>query len=169
MPVEVADVHEIIDVLAEADVAVILCGGWGVDALVGEQTRPHDDVDLWVAIEDDEALRAALGRLGFTQLRVDSPWNHVLTDQRGRQVDVHLVRFGEDGTAIYEVANANPYVMPPEVFVTGMIGGRVVSCVSAKQQMLDHAGGYIPGETDFADMRLLHERLGTSYLPPFGG
>jgi Aminoglycoside-2''-adenylyltransferase len=36
MPVEAADVHELLDVLAGAGVAVILCGGWGVDALVGE-------------------------------------------------------------------------------------------------------------------------------------
>jgi lincosamide nucleotidyltransferase A/C/D/E len=122
-----------------------------------------------VAIEDDGTLRAALGRLGFTQLRVDSPWNHVLADQRCRQVDVHLVRFEDDGSALYEVVDDDPYVLPPEVFVTGVIGGRTVRCVSADQQMHDHAGGYVPGETDFADMRLLHERLGTAYLPPFGG
>jgi hypothetical protein len=118
-----------------------------------------------VAIEHDDALRAVLGRLRSTQLRVDSPWNHVLADERGCEVDVHLVRFENDGTAIYESVDDDPYVMRPVVFVTGMIGGRTVRCVNAEQQMLDHAGGYVPGETDLADMRLLHDRLGTANLP----
>jgi lincosamide nucleotidyltransferase A/C/D/E len=168
MPMEVTDVYEVLDALADAGVGATLCGGWGVDALVGEQTRLHEDLDLWVAIEDAETLRAALGQLGFTQLRVDTPWNHVLADERERQVDVHFVRFEEDGTATYEFVDDDPYVLPPEVFVTGTIGERTVRCVSADQQMFDHAGGYVPGETDFADMLLLHERLGTAYLPPFG-
>jgi lincosamide nucleotidyltransferase A/C/D/E len=168
MSVEIADVHELLDVLSRVGVAVTLCGGWGVDALIGEQTRPHDDVDLWVSMEDDSALRTALARLGFTQLRVDSPSNHVLADRSGRQVDVHLVRFAEDGTALFEVVGDEPYVLPPDVLVTGTIGGRKVRCISADQQMLDHASGYVLGETDFADMRVLHDRLGTTYLPPFG-
>jgi lincosamide nucleotidyltransferase A/C/D/E len=168
MPVEIDDVHEVLDLLAGAGVAAILCGGWGVDALVGEQTRPHGDIDLWVSVEDDGPLRAALAHAGFTQLRVDSPSNYVLADQRDRQIDVHLVQCMEDGGAVYEVVDADPYVLPPEVFTVGTIGGREVRCVNAHQQMIDHAGGYVPGATDFADMRLLHQRLGTPYLPPFG-
>jgi lincosamide nucleotidyltransferase A/C/D/E len=168
MPVEVADVHEVLDLLAGAGVTAILCGGWGVDALVGEQTRPHGDIDLWVSVEDDGPLRAALARAGFTQLRVDSPSSYVLADQLDRQIDVHLVRFKDDGSAVYDVAGGDPYMLPPEVFTVGTIGGREVRCVNADQQMMDHAGGYVPGATDFADMRLLHERLGTPYLPPFG-
>jgi hypothetical protein len=33
--------------------------------------------------------------------------------------------------------------------------------------MSNHAWGYTPGDTDFRDMRLLHERLGTVLLPPY--
>jgi len=168
MPVEIADVHELLDVLDGVGLAVTLCGGWGVDALIGEQTRPHNDVDIWVAMEDDSALRAALARLGFTQFRVDNPSNHVLADESGRQVDVHLIRVEDDGSALYEVVGDDPYVLPREVFTTGVVGGRTVRCISADQQMLDHASGYVPGETDLTDMRLLHERIGTAYLPPFG-
>jgi lincosamide nucleotidyltransferase A/C/D/E len=145
-----------------------ICGGWGVDALLGEQTRPHEDLDLWVRVEHDRALRDALGSLGFFQLRVDSPWNHVLADGNGRQVDVHLVHVHEDGTAVYEIEDDDPYVMAPEVFTTGEIGGRTVPCVTPAQQMRDHAGGYEPGETDHADMRRLHDRFGTPYLLPYG-
>src|SRR5262249_2802479 len=31
-------------------------GGWGVDALLSEQTRPHDDLDLGVRMEDIDRI-----------------------------------------------------------------------------------------------------------------
>lgn len=168
MPFGAADVLDVFDRLTAAGVDARLCGGWGVDALIGERTRPHEDLDLWVRIEHDGALRVTLGAQGFGLLRVDSPWNYVLVDGRGRQVDVHLVHVQVDGTAVYDVEDDEPYVMPADRFTTGVIAGRVVPCVTAEQQMLDHAGGYEPGETDRADMRALKERLGTPLLPPYG-
>jgi lincosamide nucleotidyltransferase A/C/D/E len=38
------DVVELLQRLEQHDVVVWLDGGWGVDALLGEQTRPHGDV-----------------------------------------------------------------------------------------------------------------------------
>jgi lincosamide nucleotidyltransferase A/C/D/E len=38
--------------LEEAKVTVWVDGGWGVDALLGEQTRPHKDLDI--AIEEKD-------------------------------------------------------------------------------------------------------------------
>ncbi len=46
------DVREILERLAGGDMVVWVEGGWGVDALLGEQTRPHDDLDLGVRLED---------------------------------------------------------------------------------------------------------------------
>ena len=43
------DVALVVTALAEAGVAAWLDGGWGVDALLGEQTREHDDLDLVMA------------------------------------------------------------------------------------------------------------------------
>jgi hypothetical protein len=37
-----------------------LCGGWGVDAWLGRQTRDHDDIDLAVFEDGLEALRLHL-------------------------------------------------------------------------------------------------------------
>ena len=42
------DVLEIVAYLDAAGVRVWLDGGWGVDALLGEQTRPHKDLDIVV-------------------------------------------------------------------------------------------------------------------------
>lgn len=41
-------VLEIISALEAADLCCWVDGGWGIDALVGEQTRPHKDLDLVV-------------------------------------------------------------------------------------------------------------------------
>ena len=49
----------------------------------------------------------------------------------------------------------------------GRIASREVRCLSAEVQMLCHATGYTPGETDVHDMRLLNARLGTVLLPPY--
>ena len=40
-----ADVVEVIDALELAGVDVWVSGGWGFDALLEKQTRPHDDLD----------------------------------------------------------------------------------------------------------------------------
>jgi lincosamide nucleotidyltransferase A/C/D/E len=41
----------IVDILHKAGkngVDVWIAGGWGVDALIGQQTRPHNDFDIFV-------------------------------------------------------------------------------------------------------------------------
>ena len=49
-----ADVVEEIDELELAGVDVWVQGGWGIDALLGEQTRPHDDLDVIIRADDIE-------------------------------------------------------------------------------------------------------------------
>jgi lincosamide nucleotidyltransferase A/C/D/E len=41
------DVVELLRLLETSGVEVYVDGGWGVDALLGEQTRPHSDLDIW--------------------------------------------------------------------------------------------------------------------------
>ena len=45
--------------LDEASIQVWLDGGWGVDALLGEQTREHGDLDVILNVEDLPRLAAA--------------------------------------------------------------------------------------------------------------
>lgn len=40
------DVLQIVGWLEQAKIPLWLDGGWGVDALVGQQTRPHSDLDI---------------------------------------------------------------------------------------------------------------------------
>src|SRR6202790_2175530 len=52
------DVVELVRLLEGSGVSVCVDGGWGVDALLGEQTRPHADLDIAVPHAHVPALRA---------------------------------------------------------------------------------------------------------------
>jgi lincosamide nucleotidyltransferase A/C/D/E len=162
------DVAAVLDRLGAAGVRAWLDGGWGVDALLGEQTRDHDDVDLVVRVLDVPAMCEALAIDGFALDRGEPASNFVLRDGRGREIDVHPVRFDENGNGIYRMDNGEDWVFPAAGFEgRGRIGRREAACLTADVQMLCHATGYEPAETDFHDMRLLNARLGTPLLPPY--
>ena len=56
MPAEL--VLKIIHLLNHNDIEVIIDGGWAVNALLGEQTRPHDDLDVAVFHKDVPKIRS---------------------------------------------------------------------------------------------------------------
>ena len=64
-------------------------GGWGVDALLGRQTRKHDDLDIAIPHKDVPKLRRILAEKGFNEIfRDDSrECNFVLQDEAGNQLD----------------------------------------------------------------------------------
>jgi hypothetical protein len=60
------DVVRVMSTLASAGVAAWVAGGWGTDALLGRQTRLHQDLDLVVDSQDGaERLINALAVLGY--------------------------------------------------------------------------------------------------------
>jgi lincosamide nucleotidyltransferase A/C/D/E len=161
------DVVEVLAWLHEGKVPVWLDGGWGVDALVGEQTRDHKDLDLIVRDDHVSRVSQALAEHGFRLSRGDEG-GFLLTDERDRLVDLHTVRFDDRGNGHFEGENRGPFEHRAAAFAaTGDITGRPVACLSAEAQMTNHAWGYTPDETDFHDMRLLNARLGTTLLPPY--
>jgi lincosamide nucleotidyltransferase A/C/D/E len=164
------DVAEVLNRLDEAEIEAWLDGGWGVDALLGEQTRPHNDLDLIVRVDDVPGMRKTMAGYGFQLVSGALDSNFVLRDGQGREIDVHPVRFDDDGNGTYRMENGEDWVFPASGFGgTGRVGRRAVACLTADVQMVDHATGYEPGATDFHDMRLLNARFGTRLLPPFDG
>jgi lincosamide nucleotidyltransferase A/C/D/E len=162
------DVALILDRLDAAGVAAWLDGGWAVDAVLGEVTRPHTDLDLIVDLDDVATMQAVLAADGFELVHGEPHSNFVLRDGAGREVDVHPVRFDGRGDGIYRMENGDDWTFPADGFAgTGRIGARDVRALSADVQMLCHATGYEPDDIDVQDMRLLHDRLGTALLPPF--
>ena len=170
-PIAMMTGHDVTTVLERLDGAGIdawLDGGWAVDALLGEQTRAHEDLDLIVRVSDVPAMREALAGDGFELDRGETDSNFVLRDGAGREIDVHPVVFDAQGDGLYRMENGDDWVFPADGFSGhGRVEAREVRCLSADVQMLCHATGYTPGETDVHDMRLLNARLGTALLPPY--
>lgn len=74
-------------------------GGWGVDALVGHQTRAHRDLDIDLDARCEEPALAVLAEMGYT---VETDWrpNRVELCAPGRgRVDLHPLLVDEDGSA----------------------------------------------------------------------
>jgi lincosamide nucleotidyltransferase A/C/D/E len=150
----------ILDALAGAGIAAWVDGGWGVDALLGEQTREHEDLDMVIALADGERAEEALSALGFSLSEDQRPTRFVLAHADGRRIDFHTVVFDAGGGGVQQLQDGGSYRYPPAGFAgEGVIGGRVVQCLTPEVQLECHLG-YEPDETDRHDMRLLAERFG---------
>jgi lincosamide nucleotidyltransferase A/C/D/E len=162
--VDEGDVAKLLDRLAA--VRLWLDGGWGVDALLGSQTRPHSDLDMVVCRADLSATVDVLRALGFEVLRDWLPNAIAYRDASDRQVDLHPVDPTPDGGGdqIQLDGRSRWHYSAP---VSGEIGGRPVLCCPVEDQVLCHLG-YPPRPTDFEDMRRLGERFGLQLPPPFG-
>jgi lincosamide nucleotidyltransferase A/C/D/E len=154
-------VLEVLAALERAGVGVWLDGGWGVDALLGEATRAHGDLDLILADTDTAALCRALATLGFSERAGGSATNFVLADASGCEIDVHAISFDARGYGSFALPDGGRWPFPPSAFAgRGRVAGRAVRCLSAEAQVACHAQGYEPTEKDLRDMQRLQERFG---------
>jgi lincosamide nucleotidyltransferase A/C/D/E len=162
-----ADILEILARLDSAGVSAWLDGGWGVDALLGEQTRAHDDLDLVMALADGEIACQALSDLGYLLHEDERPTRFVLRDPTDRRIDVHTVIFDGEGGGIQVFQDGTPWHYPPDGFSgTGLVADRQVRCLTAEVQLLCHLG-YEPDDTDRQDMTRLAAPFGLRLPPPF--
>ena len=160
---------ELLDHLEAAGVETWLDGGWAVDALLGRQTRPHDDVDLVVRLEDAAGLERALGELGYTVGYGEPPLSFELVDDLGHQVDVHPFATTQSGDGHYAMADGGTWVFPSHGFRgTGQILGRDVRCLTPDVVLVNHSTGYELDEAHRRDLRLLAERFDLP-MPRAGG
>src|SRR5919202_2703530 len=86
------DVIEVLTALDAGGIDYWVDGGWGIDALVGAQTRVHHDLDLRVSRDDVARVEALL-----PQFRRESEKASFYTDERGRAVDLMLVERSQAG------------------------------------------------------------------------
>jgi len=149
-----------------AALPVWLDGGWGIDALLGTQTRSHQDVDIILSVADVPKLQEILGRRAFAVARGAPPHSFVLADPSGLEVDVHAVVVDAHGNGVYRMEHGEEWTFPAEGFAgQGVVNGTAVRCLSPTTQVLCHASGYAPTERDLRDMALIQERFGVE-LPP---
>jgi 2'-5' RNA ligase len=149
----------IVEALHAADVRCWISGGWGVDALIGRQTRLHRDLD--VVIEDHDGRRAvdALRDLGYWEwysVDSDTPLfaRVVLHDHpvAGHAIDLHPLDL-----SIGKVQ-----------FTDGAIEGRAVPCLSVESQVVTHSNyrKRWRDRADLARLRKLREGSATTLIIP---
>jgi len=139
-------------------------GGWGVDALLHRETRPHKDLDLLVALGDLPTLWKLVDDHGFTLRYVwqenrwlgeethRQPSAFAVADGQGRELDVHVIDIGPDG-AIIQLYDP-PWAFPNAITGQGSIAGAAVTCVSRERQLAMHTGYALP-DGQLRDLELL--------------
>lgn len=146
------DVINLYKLLQENEIGVWIDGGWGIDALFGEQTRPHDDLDIAIERKNVENLRRLLNEQGYKEKKRNSDWNFVLVNG-SKEIDVHVFEFDDKGNNIYGIAYSKESLAG-----TGTIDGNNVKCISPEWVIKFHAN-YEPKDKDFKDIQALCEKF----------
>lgn len=145
------DVIEIVQLFDRHHIEFYVDGGWGVDALLGKQTRPHADLDIAIQHKDSPQVRALLEVQGYSDVhRADSSdFNFVLGDRQGHQIDIHTYTFDAAGNHIYGVA------YPLESLTgNGSVDGHPVKCISPEWVVKFHTA-YQFDEDDYRDVKAI--------------
>lgn len=154
------NVIDIYQDLHERGVQIWLDGGWGVDALLERQTRPHNDVDIVVQEKDIEKLQKFFDERGFVKVPRDDAraWNYVVGNDTHGEIDVHVINIGENGDGIYGPKENGQAYPASSLTGTGKINETEVQCLSAEYQVESHSG-YELKEKDFNDVSALCEKF----------
>lgn len=143
------------------DITVWIDGGWCVDALLGVQTRKHDDLDIAVSRADNKKLRELLESSGYKEEKRDDSceYNYVMKNKNGQLIDVHVFEYNERGKNVYGV----PYPFG-SLTGKGKIENQSVNCVSSewmfKFKLWANDTSYKPREKDIIDAQELYEKFG---------
>jgi lincosamide nucleotidyltransferase A/C/D/E len=159
-------VLRLLDRLNGAGVRCWVDGGWGVDALLGQQTRGHSDLDLVVDDEDLPAIINVLREEGYATIRDWLPTAIAFRHETdGSEVDLHPVRSTADGGGDQvQLDGVGVYHYDPPV--QGLIGGRSVLCCSIEDQIKCHRG-YEPAAKDRQDIKALATAFNVAMPDPY--
>ena len=163
-------VLEIVDAFVEREISLWIGGGWGIDALIGEQTRPHDDLDIAIRAEDEMSALCLLDQMGF-RIEEDQDWRPVrvgLRNREGEAIDLHPVSFDESGKGRQDNLEGLPaFGYPPDQLTSAPLDGKAVPCIGPQLQLEFHAG-YEPTEKDRKDVMRLCAHFGIPCPPVMG-
>ncbi len=155
MPTTSDDVRWMVDKIRSLGADPIIAGGWGIDALLGRQSRDHRDLDVLL---DDAAVSPVVEALQKERFMVTTDWLPVRIElsetEKDRHIDLHpLFDDGFQGFWQHGLDGAR-FDYPAEVITTGTIDGHVVRCLSAAKQIELHSG-YDFREVDHHDIAIL--------------
>lgn len=127
------DVVFVLRLADRAGVRLWIDGGWGVDALLGGQTRDHGDLDVVIEVRHLSSFRATLSDHGFVPVGEDgaTAWNFLMRNTAGVVVDLHAIMLDSNGDGVLgppEAGNAYP---AESLTGRGTIADQVVDCITA--------------------------------------
>lgn len=142
-------------------VTLWLDGGWGVDALLGKQTRAHGDLDIVIQKKDVDALVDYLVNKGYWQIdRGDtSDYNFVMGDSEARFVDFHGIELDENGNGQYGPKENGVVYSAEALSGHGRINDLEVKCISPEWVVKFHSG-YELRDKDRHDVLAVCEKFG---------
>jgi lincosamide nucleotidyltransferase A/C/D/E len=153
--------EHIIVALTAGGVDACVGGGWGIDALLQEQTREHSDLDLWLESERIEPLFVTLTRLGIDRIYPwpgDRPWNFVLHDGALLRIDLHFYERMAQGRLHYGAVTGDETFPDEALAGHGVIGTTTVRCEAPEWALRWHSG-YPPRPVDHQDVARLCARF----------
>ena len=100
--VQLSLIRELTALLRGARIPYWLFGGWAVDFLIGEITRPHSDIDLILWRRDFLAFRQILRESGYTELPSPSgPELDARFRKQDQLVEIMLLQEHAEGSACW--------------------------------------------------------------------
>jgi lincosamide nucleotidyltransferase A/C/D/E len=164
METAAAEVLRVVDALDAVNISIGMTGGWGIDALLGRQTRPHRDVDLGMSSVAVERAITALEGIGYTISLDQRPARVELRSTTGA-VDLHPIVWDDSGHGVQAAFDDVVIHYPPgSLDAEGVIAGRSVACGTAALQVAFHSSAE-PRLVDRQDMQLLASKFGIE-MPP---
>jgi len=156
-----ADVIDVLDLADTVGTRLWLDGGWGVDALLGGQSREHGDLDVAVEAKNIGAFLDVLMDGGFARVGEDgaTAWNFLLAHPQGAVVDVHVIMFDSEGNGVLGPSEAGIAYPAASLTGRGKLVERSVDCIAAEWMVQFH-DAYAGDVKDRADVRALCERFG---------
>lgn len=131
-----------------------------MDTLLGNQTRPHEDIDIVIQQHQAGDLRKFLEDKGYRDVPREntSAWNFVMGDESGHLVDFHVINFDQHGNGLNGPIEKEGVYPAESVTGTGTINGHLVRCITA-QWMVNFHSGYELDQDDYQDVSSLCEKF----------
>ena len=159
---------QVLAVLGELEAAGVeawIDGGWGIDALLGRQTRQHDDLDLVVRADTITRCRRVFEAGGFLVQRDWLPTALAFRHPDGMDIDLHPVELTADGGGDQiQLDGITRWHYPSPT--TGSIDGLPVRCCTVGCQVASHLG-YEPDDQDRSDMAELARHFQIELPAPY--
>lgn len=154
------DVLELYSALERLGIQIWIDGGWGVDALLGKQSRAHKDLDIVIPRKDLAAFRELFERQGYKEIKLEAarPHNFVLGDSQGREIDVHIIVLDDKGNGIYGPVENGQMYPAASLTGTGTIDNTPVRCISSEWMVKFHSG-YELTDKDLRDVSAICEKF----------